>query len=233
MDIELRHVTKRYGAVTAIHDINLSLGPAASIALIGPNGSGKSTLMRALMGMLRTEGSIRLDGQDPYRDRNRIAGLMAYVPQAMPQFNFTVGEMVTAMRLIRGLAPGEIEICAKRLRLDLFAILGKPVRDLSGGMKQKLMLALALAPRTRLLVLDEPTASLDGESRERFYDLLSERKQDATLILSSHRLEEIRQLVTQVVVLENGEIRHRGAVDEFFSRAGAILTTEERDHAAA
>src|SRR6185437_5077082 len=139
-----------------------------------------------------------------------------------------------AMRLIRGLAPGEIEICANRLRLDLFAIVGKPVRDLSGGMKQKLMLALALAPRTRLLVLDEPTASLDGESRERFYELLSERRNDATLILSSHRLEEVRQLVTQVVVLENGEIRHRRAVEEFFSsRAGAILTTEERDHAAA
>ena len=107
------------------------------------------------------------------------------MPQTSPQFSSWVGELVSAVRMIRGLRHGEIECCAERLSLDLKEIAEKPVKQLSGSMKQKLSLALALAPRATLLVLDEPTASLDAESQVRFYEMLRERREGTTLILSS------------------------------------------------
>lgn len=217
MKIELRNVTKCYGPVTALRDVNLTLESGARVALIGPNGSGKSTLIHALMGMVRTQGMIRLDGRDPLRDRNVLAPQLAYVPQVLPQFNFAVGEMIRAIGLIRDLPAGRIEEYARRLRLDVAPISGKPVKELSGGTKQKLSLALALASEAGLLILDEPTASLDCETRQHFYQILGERTRGRTLVLSSHRLEEVGQLVTQVVVLNSGQVEYQGAVEEFLS----------------
>lgn len=234
MRIELRNVAKSYGPVIALRGVTLDIESGASVALIGPNGSGKSTLIHALMGMVRTEGTIRLDGLDPFRHRNLLAPQWAYVPQMLPQFNFTVGEMIYAIRLIRNLAPGRIEHCASRLWLDLAPILEKPVKELSGGTKQKLSLALALAPDARLLVLDEPTASLDGETRDRFYEMIEERANGRTLILSSHRLEEVRQLVTQVVVLNSGAVDRHETVEEFFAKgSGSMLEGKEASDEAA
>lgn len=141
--------------------------------------------------------------------------------------------MVRAICLIRDLPSGCVEHHAQRLRLDLAPIWGKPIRELSGGMKQKLSLALALAPAARLLVLDEPTASLDGETRERFYEMIEERAVGRTLILSSHRLEEIRQLVTEILVLESGTVERHESLEEFVARsAGSLLNIKESSHEA-
>lgn len=228
MRIELHNVTKCYGPLTALRDVSLTIGAGSSVALIGPNGSGKSTLIHALMGMVRTQGTIRLDGLDPLRDRNLLAPRLAYIPQLLPQFSFTVGEMIRAIGLIRDLPAGRIEDYARRLRLDVASISGKPVKELSGGMKQKLSLALALASNAGLLVLDEPTASLDCETRQRFYDILGEQTCDRTLVLSSHRLEEVLQLVAQVVVLNSGQVEYQGTVANFL--AG---NSKEQKHEAA
>lgn len=228
MRIECSHLSKRYGPVAVLDDVNLKIESGARIALVGPNGSGKSTLMRALMGMVQYEGSICVDGHS--LDRNAIAQWASYVPQSMPQFSFTVEEMVTAIGIIRDLEPGIIEHCASRLGLEIRSILQKPVKQLSGGMKQKLMLALALAPEARLLILDEPTASLDRAAREQFYRLLAEQPENATIILSSHRLDEIRHLVTDVALVEEGTIRHYAPVEQF---PAMMLQEEEQDHVAA
>lgn len=234
MNIELHNVTKTYGTLLALDNLSLEIESGAKVALIGPNGSGKSTLIRALMGMVQCEGTIRVDGCDPGRDRSCIARQAAYVPQAMPQFSFTIAEMIAAIALIRGLAPEAIEFCAHRLGLDVRAVWNKPVKQLSGGMKQKLMLALALAPKTRLLILDEPTASLDSDTRARFYELIAERAGYTTLILSSHRLDEVRRLVTHFVMLDGGRIHQRGLVEDFIgSEAAKMLESKERDHVAA
>jgi ABC-2 type transport system ATP-binding protein len=204
----------------------LTLASGSRVALIGPNGSGKSTLIRALLGMVRTEGEVLIDNHDAYRDRNLLAPRIAYVPQTSPQFSSTVGELVAAVRMIRDLGHGEIERCAERLSLDLEAVAANPMKDLSGGMKQKLTLALALAPRASLLILDEPTASLDAESQRRFYEMLRERTQGATLILSSHRLDEVQRLVSEVVVLDNGRLRSCRGVSEFLGER----EREPREH---
>lgn len=215
MKIELRNVSKSYGPVLALREVSLTLASGSRVALVGPNGSGKSTLIRALLGMVRTEGEVFINDRDAYGDRNVLAPQIVYVPQTPPQLSFTVGELVAAVRMIRDLRHGEIEHCAQRLSFDLEAVAAKPVRALSGGMKQKLTLTLALAPRARLLILDEPTASLDPESRRRFYEMLRERAQSATMILSSHRLDEVRRLVDEVVVLDNGRVHSHRALSDF------------------
>jgi len=204
--IVLSNVSKRFDRVEALRDITLEVPAGEKVALIGPNGSGKSTLVRAVMGIVRCEGDVRLDGQDPFAHRARLAMRLAYVPQTAPQLGATVGEVVRAVARLRDLDPAEIRRTAERLALDLDGVSTRPVRALSGGMKQKLLLTLALAAPVSLLIMDEPTASLDAHTREAFFHLFRERAGTATLLLSSHRLNEARRLVDRVVALEDGRI---------------------------
>ena len=206
MRVVLRNVSKRFDGVQALDGVSLDVAPGERVALVGPNGSGKSTLVRAVMGMLHCEGVVRLDDMDPYQHRTRLAARMAYVPQAAPQLGSTVGEVARAVAALRGLDVTEIGRAAESIGLDVDALSRRPVRALSGGTKQKLLIALAFAAPMSLLIMDEPTASLDGEAREAFFRLFEERAHRATLLLSSHRLDEVRRLVDRVVVLEDGRV---------------------------
>ena len=206
MRVEMTDVRKAFDGVEALRGITLSVAPGERVALVGPNGSGKSTLIRAVMGMLRCDGSVRLDGEDPFAHRARLAARMACVPQTPPQLGAAVTDVVGAVARLRGLDSADVRNVADRLELDLQAVGRRPVRALSGGMKQKLMLSLALAAPVSLLIMDEPTASLDERSREHFFGLYEERSAGATLLLCSHRLDEVRRLVERVVALEDGRI---------------------------
>jgi ABC-type multidrug transport system ATPase subunit len=213
--IELRAVTRRFGRLTALADLSLEIPAGRKVALIGPNGSGKSTLTRVLMGMLSCEGEVRIDGRSPFREREGLAQRLAYVPQAAPQLGATVSEIVSAISCVRGLRPQAVATTAAALGLDLGAVASTSVRALSGGMKQKLLLALAFAADAGLLLLDEPTASLDAASRAAFYRLVEERAGGATLLLCSHRLEEVRHLVDHVVALEEGRLAWQGPLGDY------------------
>jgi len=206
MRIDLTDVRKRFGGVEALAGVSLEVASGDRVALVGPNGSGKSTLVRAVMGMVHCEGVVRLDGLDTFTHRTRLAARMAYVPQTAPQLGATVGEVVRAVASLRGLAPHEIGRVAEELALDVGEVRRRPVRALSGGMKQKLLIALALAAPVSLFVMDEPTASLDAHTRETFFRLFRDRADGATLLLSSHRLDEVQRLVDRVVALEEGRI---------------------------
>ncbi|MCG6955248.1 MAG: ABC transporter ATP-binding protein [Gemmatimonadetes bacterium] len=206
MRVELKDVTKRFGSVAALEGVDLSIAAGERVALVGPNGSGKSTLVRAVMGIVRCEGSVRLDDADPFRHRARLAARLAYVPQTTPQLGASVGEVVRAVTALRGLDGRDITATATSLDLDVDALRHRPVRSLSGGMKQKLLISLALAAPASLFIMDEPTASLDHDARASFFELFRGRAARATLILCSHRLDEVRRLVDRVVVLEDGRI---------------------------
>jgi ABC-2 type transport system ATP-binding protein len=206
----MRGVSKRFGRVTALDDLSLDVASGRRVALIGPNGSGKSTLTRVLMGILSSDGVVRLDGREPADWRRQREGRLAYVPQVAPQLGAGVGEVIASIGAIRGLPPARVAELAARLGLDVAAVGGKPFRALSGGMKQKLLIALALAPDSSLLILDEPTASLDAAARQVFYEMVGERAGSATLLLCSHRLEEVRHLVDHVVGLEEGKLAFDG-----------------------
>jgi ABC-2 type transport system ATP-binding protein len=230
--IELRGVSKRFGRVTALDDLSLDIPAGSRVALIGPNGSGKSTLTRVLMGIHAAEGVVLLGGQEPAAWRREREGRLAYVPQVAPQLGAGVGEVVASIEAIRALEPGRVAELAARLGLDVDAVAGKPFRALSGGMKQKLLIALALAPESSLLILDEPTASLDAAARQVFYALVGERAGSATLLLCSHRLEEVRHLVDHVVGLEEGRLAFDGPVAAYLSaRSHAVVEVRLRGSA--
>jgi ABC-type multidrug transport system ATPase subunit len=217
MRVELRGVSKRFGRVEALRDLNLSVESGSRAAIIGPNGSGKSTLTRILMGMLTCEGEVRLDGRCPFRERADLAPRMAYVPQVAPNLSATVREVVAAVARLRVLDPTLVASTAGELHLDLDVIARQPFRNLSGGMRQKLLAALALSSRSSLLILDEPTASMDADSRRQFFRMVEQQNQNPTVLLCSHRLEEIRHLVDQVVMLQDGSLQWQGPATDYVS----------------
>ncbi|MCB9918363.1 MAG: ABC transporter ATP-binding protein [Planctomycetes bacterium] len=220
MRVEILHVSRRFGHLTALDDVSVEFATASRTALVGPNGSGKSTLVRILMGLLRREGSVRIDGLDPLRDRSRLASRVAYMPQVAPRLHATVSQLTHAVARLRAMDTKPIVEVAERLHLDLEATGRKPFRTLSGGMRQKLLAAFALGVGAELLVLDEPTASMDAESRERFFDLVQQLEPRPTVVLCSHRFEELRSLVDDVAVLQDGRLVRFGSNQELLVATG-------------
>lgn len=221
MRVELEAVRKRFGRTDVLRGIDLAIPAGRRTALVGPNGSGKSTLIRAVLGLIACEGNVRLDGLSPFTDRIAVARRLAYVPQVAPQLAAPVGDVLRLASATRGIERARIARFAERLALDLDAIAARPFRNLSGGMKQKVLLALAFASDVSLLVLDEPTASLDAGARERFFGLCAELPDSTTVVLCSHRPDELSQLATHVVELAEGRVAFDGA-------AGAHAPTVSR-----
>lgn len=217
MRVEVKAAVKRYGKVEALRGVDLTIAPGMRLALVGPNGSGKSTLLRAMLGLIDCEGTVLLEGRSPFDDRVALAQKLAYVPQVAPALGATVGEVVDLVTLTRGLERKRVEQVAQRLGLSIAEVKRRPFRNLSGGMKQKLLLAVAFAAQPALLVLDEPTASLDSATRERFFELCQELPPEVTLVLCSHRIEELRQLAQHVVELEEGRITFQGTTQEYLN----------------
>ncbi len=207
MRIDLSNVKKHYGSQEVLRGIDLSVPQGARVALVGPNGSGKSTLLRAIMGMLSVEGEVRLDGMSPFSERRRVVQKLAYVPQIAPQLGATVHEVVRTVSELRNLSALNIATMADKVELALAPLSSKSFRSLSGGMKQKLLVALAFASDATLYILDEPTASLDSAARKRFETILSEVAANATVVLCSHRIDEVARLSDRVLELADGRIR--------------------------
>jgi len=213
--IEARGLAKRFGTTHALRGVTFAIEPGARVALIGPNGSGKSTLNRAILGLLRCEGELRVGGRDPFAARAELAQRVAYVPQTAPQLAASVRELVAAVCSMREVAQARVEKLAAELELSLADLAARPFRSLSGGMKQKLLVALALAAEPELLVLDEPTGSLDAASRARVLELVAAQAGGTTLLLCSHRLEEVRRLASEVLVLAEGNVTRRSGLEVF------------------
>ncbi len=234
LHIEARGVTRYFGDVRALDGVTFSIAAGSRVALVGPNGSGKSTLNRILMGLLGYDGELRIGGHAPERARLEPTHRMAYVPQTPPNLAAPVGELVGALTAVRGMPREAVAEVAAQLELDVAAVAARPFRSLSGGMKQKLLVALALATRPDLLILDEPTGSLDARSRERLMPLVAEHASAATLLLCSHRLEEVRQLVDHVLVLQEGRLAYDGPARDFLETSTrALVEVSSHSEAAA
>jgi ABC-2 type transport system ATP-binding protein len=232
--IELTGVRRAFGKVTALQGITAAVPSGARAALIGHNGSGKSTLLRILLGMVGCEGEVRIDGLSPFHDRTRLAERLAYVPQVAPRLAVPVRDLVWATAYVRRRDPARVAATARAMHLDLDAIATRSLRDLSGGMRQKLLIALALAVDASLYVLDEPTASLDAEARQDFFRLVAGIPDTATVLLCSHRLEELRQLTTHVLALRDGVLEFSGATEDYLHAAAvSVVDVRLAAHAAA
>ena len=215
--IHVQSVTKRFGPVLALQEVSLTLQPGERVAIVGTNGSGKTTLLRALCGLLRVEGSISVFGADVALSPERALRHVAYVPQAAPPLEAPVAELVRAHCALRSRTPAQVAERARRLGLELESVARTRVRDLSGGMKQKLLAALALTAEAPVLVCDEPTANLDARARAAFFEEVNARPAETLLVLCSHRLEEVRHLVDRVVELKDGRVVRDAPLSQLLS----------------
>ncbi len=204
--IEARGLSKRFGRHSVLEDIDLRIGAGDRVALVGPNGSGKTTLIRCLLGLYRHEGSIELDGISPRAERRRALGRVGFVPQLPPGLRGRVRDYLATLEAVSGVPRAAVEAIAGRLGLELRPLESRSFSALSGGMKQKLLIAAALARRPSLLIMDEPGANLDPRSRAVFFELLAESAPGTTMLLSSHRVDEIADLVNRMVELDHGHV---------------------------
>ncbi|KRD43683.1 ABC transporter ATP-binding protein [Cellulomonas sp. Root930] len=202
--VELEHVTRTFGAVTALDDVSLSVGEGQLVGLLGPNGAGKTTLLSLVSGLRRADsGTVRLFGGDPRDASSRIA--LGTTPQetGLPP-TLTVGEVVD---LVAGHYPAPMTRAEVLARFGLEDLSGRQTGGLSGGQKRRLAVALALVGRPRLVLLDEPTTGLDVEARHTLWEALRDYHADgATVLLTSHYLEEIEALAERVVVIGEGRV---------------------------
>ena len=204
--IRVENVSKRFGRVQALKAVSLAIAPGQRVALIGANGSGKTTLLRAMLGLVRVEGRVTIGGLDVAREPQMALQKLSYVPQIAPPLDAPVAEVVRAIAALRGIDVARVAQAASELGLDLEAIGAGRFRDLSGGMKQKLLAALALAANTPVLLCDEPTANLDATARSRFIELLRRLPRNRSIVLCSHRVEELDDLVDRTIELRDGVV---------------------------
>ncbi|HSG15945.1 MAG TPA: ABC transporter ATP-binding protein [Anaerolineae bacterium] len=204
----VQNLSKRFGAVTAVDDISFQVESGQSVALWGENGAGKTTALRCLLGVIPYDGSVLLGGYDTDRQGKAARRLMGFVPQEISfHDDLTAWETLNFYYRLKKTSTGKEYVMGLLDRLGLAPYTGKRVRDLSGGMKQRLALVIALLADPPLLILDEPTANLDVKAREEFLALLVELKENGkTLVFSSHRLEEVAILADRVLVIEAGRL---------------------------
>ncbi|AGY91627.1 hypothetical protein SPICUR_03155 [Spiribacter curvatus] len=210
--LSLRQLNKTYpGGVTALRDINLEVRPGDFYGLLGPNGAGKTTIIGTVASLVRpTSGSVEVFGHDILKDPWQAKSNIGLVPQ---EFNFnqfeTVAQIVTNQAGFYGIDRTTArERAEKYLReLDLWGKRDAPSRQLSGGMKRRLMIARALVHEPRLLILDEPTAGVDIELRRSMWEFLRRmNERGTTIILTTHYLEEAESLCRGIGIIDGGRI---------------------------
>ncbi len=229
--IVVEQLTKLYGRRIGVRDLNLRVPEGMVFGFLGPNGSGKTTTIRVLVGLLKpTDGSARVFGLDCRRDSHRIKAEVGYLPGDLRLYPWlTLGIALPIFGRIR-----RRDLVDEGLRLaDEFEL--DPtvrVRSMSRGMRQKLGLILALAHQPRLLILDEPTSSLDPLMQEKLYrHLRTIASAGRSVFFSSHTLSEVEQLCDRVAILRNGKLVADESLDELRSRAKRAVTIRWRDDA--
>jgi len=199
----------------ALDDVSLSI-PAGMFGLLGPNGAGKSTLMRTVATLQTpTEGAIRFDGIDVIAEPERLRRTLGYLPQDFGVYpRVSAYDMLDHMAVLKGIA-GKAErietVEALLNQVNLWSVSKKALAGFSGGMRQRFGIAQALIGNPRLIIVDEPTAGLDPEERNRFLNLLGEVSDNIVVILSTHIVEDVADLCPRMAVLANGRILLEGA----------------------
>jgi len=209
--LSIRGLVKVYpGPVAALQGVDLDV-PVGMFGLLGPNGAGKSTLMRILAGLLEpTSGRVHLEGRDVLADPSVVRRTLGYLPQDFGFYPHLTGEqMLRHLLILKGVsAPHGMKALVGELleRVNLTFAARRSVKSYSGGMRQRLGIAQAIAGDPRLVIVDEPTAGLDPEERLRFYHLLTELAENRTVLLSTHIVEDVAVLCPQFAVIRGGRL---------------------------
>jgi ABC-type multidrug transport system ATPase subunit len=201
--IHVRGLSVVLGNRSIVQNLDFDVDEGTAVALVGPNGAGKTTVLRSVVGLVRYEGRIAIDGIDLAHDPVGAKRLIGYMPQVAAFCEETARASLVFLARLRRVPMAEVDSRLERVGLAEHA--RRRVRTFSTGMRQRLSLAAALLGDPPLLLLDEPTASLDVRGQAEFLDLLHTlQKEGRTLLLSSHRTEEIRALAERIIVLNEG-----------------------------
>ncbi|MGD2119768.1 MAG: ABC transporter ATP-binding protein [Chromatiales bacterium] len=204
--IRFNKVVKRFRRNEVLKGIDLSIVRGQRVALVGSNGAGKTTLIRCLLGQYNYSGAVTIDDLNPRQHRQRVLAKVGFVPQLPPPLRMPVGQLVRFSASLCGSDPERMNLVAAQLGFDARQFRHQPFVKLSGGQKQKLLIAIALGRDSELLVMDEPAANLDPEARHILFKLLAEKQQTAAMLISSHRLDEVAPLVNRVIEMDQGKI---------------------------
>ena len=212
--IQVEHFTKRYGNLTAVDDISFEVKHGEVFAFLGPNGSGKTTTMKTMVGLnVPTTGRILINGFDVHKQPKEAKRFVSYLPQRVvfPE-NLTAREVMQFYDRVRQLPKALADEALARANFNGFS--DKAVSEFSGGMVQRLGLAVASMPEAPILLLDEPTANLDPQGVKRFREFILEQKQNGkTIIFSTHLLTEAEQLADRVGIFVGGKLAAQEAIE--------------------
>jgi ABC-type multidrug transport system ATPase subunit len=220
--VEVKGLTKTYGEFLAIRDVSFHVKSSECFALLGPNGSGKTTTLKCLAGLaIAKSGTVRIGGMDVVKNARSARILLSYLPQRVAFYdNLTVRETLEFYSRLRDVEPKHVARVMEELGLG--AIQNKSVGELSGGMVQRLGIAVALLPEAPLLLLDEPAVGLDPEGAIRFRELLRTlNRAGKTIIFSSHVLSDVKLLADRVAVIVGGRLVAVQSADRIENGFGA------------
>jgi len=204
--ISASNLNKSFKKQRVLNDVSIVFNAGERISLSGPNGAGKTTLIRCILGQYTYDGSLSVLGLNPRTSHEEIMMQVGFVPQIPPPLKMTVKEMLDFFSKLTNTSKDKFLEISLALGLMIDENLNKSFLKLSGGMKQKLLVAFALGRNPKILLMDEPSANLDPKAREVFFNYLENFNKNALMIISSHRIKEISVLVNRAVEMDLGEI---------------------------
>jgi len=219
--LSIKNISKSFGDVHALKNVSLELKPGL-FGLLGPNGAGKSTLMRTLATLQKPDsGSIHLDGIDILANPTAMRATLGYLPQDFGVYpKMSAKALLDHIAVLKGIAPKkerDAQILSLLKNVNLLKHSSANVSTYSGGMRQRFGVAQAMLGDPKVLIVDEPTAGLDPFERQRFLDLLSEAGEDKIIILSTHIVEDVRDLCTDMAIMGEGKLVARGAPENLIN----------------
>ncbi len=226
--IEVQHLTKRYGAHTAVDDLSFTAAPGQIYGFLGPNGAGKSTTMNIMTGYLAaTSGTVLIDGMDIQKEPEAAKQKIGYLPEVPPVYtDMTVAEYLRFAAELKRIPAGKRADAVSSVldAADILDVQGRLIRNLSKGYRQRVGLAQALIGDPEILILDEPTAGLDPEQQKDMFDYIRSLKENHTIILSSHILSDVSVVADYVWILSSGKL----AASDTPANLQAHMTTSQQ-----
>ncbi len=235
--IEIEGLVKRFGPLTAVDGISMTVAKGEVLGFLGPNGAGKSTTMKMITGFLQpTEGSVRVCGRDIVEQTTLAQEMIGYLPEGAPAYgDMTPEGFLTFIAEVRGVAPGPA-LAEAAARAQLTRVMDQPIETLSKGFKRRVGLAQAILHNPPVLIMDEPTDGLDPNQKHAVRALIRDMAADKAIIISTHILEEVEAVCSRAVIIDRGRVVADGTPQDLTARSrhhNAVILDLDTDHAGA
>ncbi len=205
--IQVKNLTKKFSSHVSLDNVNVEFNKNEYIALMGPNGAGKTTLIRSILGYYHPDnGEVLINSLNPIKQRTKVLEHISFVPQLPPPIKLSLNELMQYIEASSNVDKELIMYYANEMKLNIKENLNKSFFKLSGGMKQKMLIAISLAKKSNIIIYDEPTANLDPKARDDFYRLLKQNEDDKILLFVTHRLDEVKEIVNRQIYMDLGKI---------------------------